>query len=59
MNKSNRVTVRLNDDEHKSLEGIAQEQRQKTGFMVSTSDVIRAAVADYVQKHANDDKRER
>lgn len=59
MNKSKRVTVRLNDDEHEALERIAQEQREKTGFTVSTSDVIRAAVADYVQKHANEDKRER
>lgn len=58
MNKSKRVTVRLSDDEHEALEKIAQEQRKKTGFTVSTSDVIRAAVADYVQKHANgDDKR--
>lgn len=57
MNKSKRVTVRLNDDEHDALERIAQEQREKTGFTVSTSDVIRAAVADYVQKHANGDKK--
>lgn len=58
MNRSKRVTVRLSDDEHESLERIAQEQREKTGFTVSTSDVIRAAVADYVQKHGNsDDKR--
>lgn len=57
MNKSKRVTVRLNDDEHAALERIAQEQREKTGFTVSTSDVIRAAVADYVQKHVNEDKK--
>lgn len=59
MNKSKRVTVRLNDDEHQALEQIAQEKREKTGFTVSASDVIRAAISEYVQKHANGDKRER
>lgn len=57
MNKSKRVTVRLTDDEHETLERIAKEQREKTGFTVSTSDVVRAAVANYVQKYANDDKK--
>ncbi len=57
MNKTKRVTVRLNDDEHQTLEKIAQEKREKTGFTVSTSDVIRAAISEYVQKHTNGDER--
>ncbi|NOG32871.1 hypothetical protein HLB35_15865 [Halomonas sp. TBZ9] len=55
MNKSKRVTVRLTEREHADLERIAQRERQATGFTVSVSDIMRAAVADYLKAKGEQD----
>lgn len=44
------VTVRIDENDVERLEALARDQRQKTGEKVGMSDVVRAAIAEYLQK---------
>nr|WP_298059913.1 ribbon-helix-helix protein, CopG family [uncultured Halomonas sp.] len=49
------VTVRVEERDVERLEALARDQRRETGDKVGISDVIRAAIADYLDKKGDRD----
>ncbi|WP_172119043.1 ribbon-helix-helix protein, CopG family [Halomonas hibernica] len=51
------VTIRMEESDYEQLEAIAREQRQMTGDKTGVSDVIREAVAKYIENQIDSGSR--
>ena len=49
-------TVRLSDDLISSLDDIAAEEREATGYSIERSDIIRRAIIRFIQQYQEREK---